>query len=453
MSAFIGAMAALHADPNMGTAAAFRRPPGAWTAVRLLLSSPAADVAGFGAPGGRAGALEATILTADCGARTPGRGDEVRIDRLIRHVEAAQPDALGITWRLTLSDILSAAVPDPIVGAIRYDAWDAPASALTQAEQAALSPASYHARAPFWASVTTSVSLPVATQQRIDAEIGAAVTAGLAFWAFLGWDPSDPANAALNLYRTSTRRTEIGFCMIENMQGLYYLGTWLPNVARTIGLMGEPGYQKVLGNRPLLFINAMSDSDIIARFSSLDATATVIAGIRAQAAAAGVGDPYIVMLDGWSQRAARLAGYGADAASAYAALGTITAPTPYASLAAAANQWRLDAASHGVDVVPPLSAGWDYRPRVVTPSSFFGDEANGNPNAFYTAATPAELTAHVADGIAWMRANEDAAPAQAALLYAWNEFTEGGFICPTWVAGQPSGDTSRIAALASVLRA
>lgn len=451
MSVFADAMEALHADENIGTDAEFRRPPGAWVPLRAILAQPADDVPGYGNPGARAGAIEAVVLTTALPGIAPARGDELRVAGWVRHIESARPDPVGITWRLILSDILTLAVPDPAVGAIRYDAWDAPSAGLTQAEQAALSQAPYADRAPFWASVSGStVTLPAATQGRIDSEIGYAAAAGLSFWAFLGWDPADPANAALNLYRSSSRRGDIGFCMIENMQGLYYLGAWLPNVARTIGLMAEPGYHKAFGTRPLLFINAMSDADIIARFGSLDATATVLAGIRSQCATAGVGDPYIVMMDGWHVRAADLAGYGADAASSYAALGVIASPQPYASLAAAAKQWRIDAAAEGVAVVPPLTVGWDYRPRIGGSATYFGGEATGNPNAYWQRATADEIAQHIADGVAWMRANEADAPAQIALAYAWNEFTEGGWLCPTNAGG--AADASRVSALASVLK-
>lgn len=453
MTAFASAMAALLADRNIGSDAEFRRPPFAWVPVRIAFSQPADAAPGFGVPGGRAGGIEALLRGAEITGFVPQRGDELRFGGHVRSVEEARPDALGITWRLILSDVLSAAAPDPAIGAIRYDAWDAPASGLTQAEQAALSQAAYKHRAPFWASVAgDAVTLPAATQDRMDAEIVQAAAAGLAFWAFLGWGPADPANAALNLYRSSRRRGDIGFCMIENMQGLYYLGTWLPNVARTIALMAEPGYRKVFGARPLLFVNAMSDADIVARFGSMGATAAVLDGIRDQCVLAGVGDPYIVMMDGWHVRAASLAGYGADAASSYAALGGITAPTPYISLMAAVDQWRIDAAALGVHVVPPLTFGWDFRPRIGGNPAYFGSEATGDPDAYWLPPTPDEIARHAADAVAWLRANEPAAPAQTAIAYAWNEFSEGGWLCPTFLAGQPAGDTARIAALATVLK-
>ncbi len=453
MSAFASMLAAVHADTNIGTPADFRRPPFPWVPARVVLSRPSDTIGGLGGLGSRVGGLAATLLAGDIAPLEPRRGDELLIDGRVHSVADAEPDPLGLSWRLILSDLLSEAAPDPAIGAIRYDAWDAPASGLTQAEQAALSLAAYTARAPFWASVAgTTVTLPVATQQRMDDEIAQAAAAGLAFWAFLGWDPADPANAALNLYRSSSRRGDIGFCMIENMQGLYYLGNWLPNVARSVALMAEPGYRKVFGSRPLLFVNAMSDADIVARFGSMGATATVLDGIRDQCAVAGVGDPYIVMMDGWHVRAASLAGYGADAASCYAALGAITAPTPHVSLMAAAEQWRLDAAALGVPVVPPLTFGWDYRPRIGGNPAYFGGEATGDPNAYWLPPTPDEIARHAADAVAWLRANEPAAPAQTAIAYAWNEFSEGGWLCPTFLAGQPAGDTARIAALATVLK-
>lgn len=335
------------------------------------------------------------------------------------------------------------------IGAIRYDAWDAPATSLTQAEAAALSPAEYRARAPFWATVSGGVTLPAATQQRMDSEIAQAKAAKLSYWAFLGWQPGAPEGAALSLYRSSTSRAGLGFCMIETFQSLYYLGTFLDNVTRTIGLMADPAYVRVLDGRPVLFVLSMSDALIAERFGSMVTTQAVFDGIRSRAIAAGVGNPYIVALDGWADRALRFVALGADAAGAYASPGTFSGARPYADLVAAAGAWR--AAASVARIVPPMMAGWDFRPRIATPSEWFGGQVNGNPANYYEMPAAAELTAHVAETRAWIAANPTACPAQTGLLYAWNEFTEGGFVCPTFLAGQPAGDTTRIAALAAAL--
>ncbi len=105
-SAFAAALAALHADPNMGTDAEWRAAAGgAWRPVRVLLSAPADDVAGLGGPGARAGALEATLRTADLAPDAPRRGDLLR--RLSPpetwKIEEVDPDTLGLSWRLSLA--------------------------------------------------------------------------------------------------------------------------------------------------------------------------------------------------------------------------------------------------------------------------------------------------------------------------------------------------------------
>ena len=104
MSAFAAAMASLHADANIGSGAEFRRPPLAWVPVRIVLSQPADALPSFGAPGGRAGGIEAILRAAGIARFVLQRSDELRIDGRVCSVEAALPDSLGITWRLVLSD-------------------------------------------------------------------------------------------------------------------------------------------------------------------------------------------------------------------------------------------------------------------------------------------------------------------------------------------------------------
>lgn len=105
-AAFAAALATLHADPNMATDAEWRPSAGGtWRPVRILLSAPTDDLAGLGAPGARAGALEATLRAAELAPDTPRRGDLLR--RLLPpatwKVEEVEPDPLGLSWRLSLA--------------------------------------------------------------------------------------------------------------------------------------------------------------------------------------------------------------------------------------------------------------------------------------------------------------------------------------------------------------
>jgi hypothetical protein len=106
MSAFAGAMAALLADANLAADAEYRRPPGAWTAVRAVRSAPDEQLGGLGGAGSRADSLLAVIAgdaLAALGLLPPLRGDEVLLSGNSYRVEDAEADALGVSWRLTLA--------------------------------------------------------------------------------------------------------------------------------------------------------------------------------------------------------------------------------------------------------------------------------------------------------------------------------------------------------------
>ncbi len=103
MSVFDGAMAALLADPNMAVAAEWRAAAGGpWRSLRVMLITAAQEI---GAIGARGVALEAVLRAADLSPDTPRRGDLLR--RLSPpetwRIEEVEPDALGLSLRLTLA--------------------------------------------------------------------------------------------------------------------------------------------------------------------------------------------------------------------------------------------------------------------------------------------------------------------------------------------------------------
>ncbi len=103
MTAFDAAMATLLADANMGSDAEWQAAAGgAWTGLRLLFSVPADLVPGLGSAGGRAIAVQATLRGADL-PQPPRRGDLLRWAGTTYRVETAEPDALGLSWRLGLA--------------------------------------------------------------------------------------------------------------------------------------------------------------------------------------------------------------------------------------------------------------------------------------------------------------------------------------------------------------
>jgi hypothetical protein len=202
---------------------------------------------------------------------------------------------------------------------------------------------------------------------------------------------------------------------------------------------GRPEHVRVAGGRPLLFF--MPRAATAPTPADLAALRREIAAARAAAVAAGVGDPYIACLAARPAFAREAVDtLGLDAASVYAEAGT--GGMPFADLARAA-EGRWDAFREaGLRVIPWVSTGWDPRPRVEHPVSW----TTVPPDAWAQPGTPAEIAAHLGRALAWTARYPSAAEANAVLVYAWNEFDEGGWLCPTLREG-----TARLDAIRPVL--
>ncbi len=82
--------------------------------------------------------------------------------------------------------------------------------------------------------------------------------------------------------------------------------------------------------------------------------------------------------------------------------------------------------------IPIITAGWDKRPWE-GPTGL-----NQEPGWYYPDRTPEQLTDFIRDAITWMDKHPDQTTAERiALVYAWNEFGEGGYLAPT--KGDPDG--------------
>jgi len=105
---------------------------------------------------------------------------------------------------------------------------------------------------------------------------------------------------------------------------------------------------------------------------------------------------------------------------------------PYSQLMRASRDlWDLDK-SYGLDVVPIVSFGADSRPLIL-----YGDDWGGKYPEYCwdQEPTPSEGGALLKQALDWIDANPSVDPARLVLIYAWNEFSEGGWICPTLLHG------------------
>jgi hypothetical protein len=345
-----------------------------------------------------------------------------------------------LAW-LVLVGLPSTTRARPIVGAIRWDAWfgDAQSTTVGREVERSLGPEAFHDRLPFFARETSFDVVEVRGNRLsvIDTEIAQAHRAGLDYWAFVMYPQDFPSTAVLDLYLHSSHKRDLRFCMIvEQLDDTIQ--------ARLLRYFQDDAYQSVLGGRPLLYTIGPQRPDdpkwpdAAARFARL----------RAAAAAAGLKDPYIVHLWGWSAAKEIAGAVGLDALSAYS-LNFDDKIAPYATLArkteAKWDEWRAS----GAKVVPLVTTGWDRRPRVLHPVSWEHLPPRiAEIDYFYQPPSGPELATHLRHALDWCARHPKDAEAQAILIYAWNEFDEGGWLVPGL---RPHEGTRRLDAIREAL--
>ncbi len=336
--------------------------------------------------------------------------------------------------------------PRPVVGAIRWDGWHGDADGVGRAVTKSLTPPAWRYRLPFFAKVRDdgSIDLRGDTPEVMTAEIAAAKTAHLDYWAFLAYDETDAMTRGLDLYLANPHRADVHFCMISET-ARWHRGNVQALAERFAKLMAEPGYQRVAGDRPLFYFLHHQTEDLEKNWGGPAGFREVIEALKTAAAARGLPAPYTAVMtyDVNGAHALREAA-GLDAISAYAfQLGDARAR--YSKLTGDLESfWEIQHAS-GSPVIPLTMAGWDRRPRVQNPVPW--ENFGGTMDRYYEQATPEQVAAHIATAVAWVREHRDACPAQAVITYAWNEFDEGGWLCPTLVEGD-----ARAQALGRILR-
>lgn len=330
-----------------------------------------------------------------------------------------------------------------LVGAIRWDAWHGEQGVPGKAVQVSLGPEKWHDRLPFFAEVLSDdrVRIDGSSQEVMDREIAYAAGAGLDYWAFVTYAADDPMSLGLKRYLSSSRRGRIRFCLITESH------RWRdPDyVKRLADLMSKPGYLTVLSGRPVLYLGFLTPDRIRTDWGDGRTLRSLIDGFRGSVKSRVGRNPYIVIMDFDPRRGKRcLDELGCDAISSYATHGGGKA-RPYGELARHAEAFWDQCRSTGAQVVPIVMAGWDRRPRVEHPVPWEkGQQLTPAPDQYYETPTPSELAEHASKALEWLRINRAGAPAGLALIYAWNENDEGGWLVPTLAEGTARLDALRV---------
>jgi hypothetical protein len=330
-----------------------------------------------------------------------------------------------------------------LVGAIK---WDTLIPGTPWPEE--LKDPNFSDRLPFFAkvdSVGNVVELNGNNQEVVDQENIYASDAGLDYFAYCLYDrrsydqrssEHNKFNYGKDLYLKS-RANKPNFAVI--IQGQHFGGKprWDGFCNQLVEMFGEDKYQKVLGDRPLMYLYYVNEFN--ENFQSEDQAKAAIYRLREKSVKAGLGNPYIAA----QNASAELVHLGFDAFSFYTANGGgAFGEAPFSALVQANIDYWEELKSQGRQIVPLLNLGWDPRPRLKNPelSKFY-------PGPWYTKPTTQEIMTHTQRLLTFIRENAKLCQAQTGIIYSWNELAEGGSsLIPTLKEG-----TARIDAVREVL--
>jgi hypothetical protein len=314
----------------------------------------------------------------------------------------------------------AAAKPRAQVGAYYFDGWAGAHDEAGKADWARNAPThltkrmldEFPGREPVWG--WRDDSLPVMERQ-----IDLAADHGLAFFAFCWyWHEDekairdDPKHTGLELFLKARNNDRMKFCLlVANHAGFEIKGEkawrkaadlWMPYLAHKRHV--------TVGGKPLLVIFSPGGGDK-AGFAYLQEAARKAGLPGIAVASCGPGpremgythSTYYNVVPGWEK------GLEEHKFQEFAA--------------AHKASWK---GSPEQPHIPCVSAGWDRRPWEPV------DPTKGKCCWYYPDRTPEQFAASLSDAIAWTEAHPDQATAEkTVIIYAWNEFGEGGYMAPT----------------------
>lgn len=275
-------------------------------------------------------------------------------------------------------------------------------------------------------------------QATMDREIDAASSHGVSFfqilWYWQGNHPTtreahqDKLNVAIEQFMRSPNASKMKFT-IEYVNhppfGITSESDWEWACREWCGIMKHPSYLRIDG-RPVFKIHGLSFFE--QQCGGVSQASERVKTLRRIAAEAGIGDPLISsgITSGPMPSAERTAPF--DFLTTYMDVPNVPRRAelyPYATLLKLATDlWANAAANSPKPYVPYIPAGWDPRPW-------------HDPRASFEMPTREEWLDALRSARKAMDSNErltipsKEGPVKMVLIYAWNEFGEGGIVAPT----------------------
>lgn len=319
------------------------------------------------------------------------------------------------------------------VGAYYFDGWAGRSRQADDPEQPWARRAPTHLtrrmlhefpeREPIWGWRDDSLEI-------MERQIDLAADHGLSFFAFCWyWHDNgkainkaaiaqDPKHTGLELFLRARNRHRLQFCLlVANHQGFDIKGVdaWKQAADFWMTYFTHPQHLKI-GGRPLLLI-----------FSPGGGHREGYAYLQEAARRADLPGVALAGCGGGS----RDLGY-THRTHYNTTLGYVTNSEKHRYAELVQHGQRAWQGSREQPYIPVLTAGWDKRPWEGP------DGLKQKPGWYFPDRTPDQVAQFLRAASTWMDRHPDQTPAERiVLIYAWNEFGEGGYIAPT--RGDPEG--------------
>ena len=263
------------------------------------------------------------------------------------------------------------------------------------------------------------------TQEEYDKELQYAIDGGIDFFAYCWYPDSNEKrniwhenkeyeflmphypelNTARHLYQTSKLNKKIKMCAIIFSCSAYAESDFDALVAA----MNENYYEKIDG-KPLVIVFGGYSAEFVKIIRECFYARKIT--------------PYIALIDNSGRENPDGACNGIDAVTAYA---SVCSASSFSELNKHCNEENYNRLHYKLPVIPLMTVGWNPSPRVDNPSPW----VKYNDVAY--AGTPD--ISDIKEGFSlicdFISNNKEYATTGCAIVFAWNEFEEGGYLCPT----------------------
>ena len=266
---------------------------------------------------------------------------------------------------------------------------------------------------------------PCRTQSDYYRELQYAIDGGIDFFAYCWYPDSDEErnicpeneeyeylaphyhelNAARKLYQTSELNKKINMCAILLTCNAYAKS----DIDSLADAMKESYYEKIDGKPIVVIFGGYKE-----KFVKL---------IKGMLKEKGI-TPYVAVVDSDGRNNFNLQKGDADAITSYACFGSGDKFSELNKICYEQNCGRLH---YELPVIPLMTAGWNPMPRIDNPSPWIAYKNVAYP----TVPEFDDMKESFSLLYKFISENSQYANTDHALIFAWNEFEEGGYLCPT----------------------